>query len=328
MIGGSAGALDGVREIVAGLPSSFPATVLVVLHLAPGAPSRLPAILDAAGPLPARHARHGERLPEGVVLVATPDRHLVVHEDVVHLSRGPRENRHRPAVDALFNSAARWHGPEVVGVVLSGALDDGAAGAAAIAAQDGTVIVQDPDEAKVSGMPSAAAASVRRALVTPVSEIPALLERLVAGTPDGPPSPPAPLLEWESGNVDPSRSSVRPAIPGSPAALGCPDCHGGMLESETADGVPHYICHVGHSWSPESLMAAQHEASESALYGAAAKLVEEAIVLRQFADRGRGDGDPARADDLEAKAARAEERARQIQAMVEHPANGHSGRAG
>jgi len=325
VIGGSAGALEGVRQIVAALPASLPATVLVCVHLAPRSTSRLPQILDAAGALPARHPTPGERLTSGVVLVAAPDRHLVVHDDVVHLSRGPKENRHRPAVDALFNSAARWHGPMVIGVVLSGALDDGAAGAAAIAAQDGTVIVQDPDEARVAGMPSAAAAAVRRARITPVARIPALLQELTADAADASPEQApelVPLLAWESENVDPSIPASRPPMPGTPIALGCPDFHGGMFESTGAQGVPHYLCHVGHSWSPVSLMAAQHEASEAALYGAAAKLLEEAMVLRQLADRRRGDPDTSTTAELQANADRAEGRARRIQAMLETATNG------
>jgi two-component system chemotaxis response regulator CheB len=208
-------------------------------------------------------------------------------------------------------------------VILSGALDDGAAGAAAVAAQDGVVVVEDPARARIAAMPSAAARAVRRARVTPVSRIPALLEELAVGAAQPRPAPrPGPLLEWESVNVDPSTVAARPAIPGAPAALGCPDCHGGMFESASAEGVPHYVCHVGHSWSPESLMAAQHEASEAALYGAAAKLLEEALVLRELADRRRDDGDAAGAAELESKADHAAARAQRIQAMLEAPTSG------
>jgi two-component system chemotaxis response regulator CheB len=232
-------------------------------------------------------------------------------------------------VDALFNSAARWHGPDVIGVVLSGALDDGAAGAASIAAQDGVVIVQDPGEARLAGMPSAAATAVRRARVSPVAQIPALLQELAVETADPRPAPPpGPLLEWESENVDPSTAASPTTIPGAPVALGCPDCHGGMFESASAEGVPHYVCHVGHSWSPESLMAAQHEASEAALYGAAAKLLEERMVLRQLAVRRRGEGDAAGAAELESMAGHAASRAQRIQAMLESPAQEGTSGAG
>ena len=317
VIGGSAGATGPLREIVAGLPSSLAAPVLVCLHLAPGARSRLPELLDAAGPLEARHPRHGEALTAGSILVAPPDRHLVVHDGVVHLSKGPRENRHRPAVDALFNSAARWRGPDVIGVVLSGALDDGAAGAAAIAAQDGTVVVQDAEEARIADMPLAALRAVRRARVSASRDVAALLDRLVT-QPAQPSERPAPdqLVTWESENVDSSAVRPQPEIPGTPAALGCPDCHGGMFEAQASQGPPHYVCHVGHSWSPDSLMHAQRQASEASLYGAAAKLLEEATVLRRLAAYHEESGGHDAARDLEARASRAEDHARQVEEMM------------
>jgi two-component system chemotaxis response regulator CheB len=317
VIGGSAGALAPLRQIVASLPASFPAAVLVCLHLAEGSTSRLPEILRAAGALSARHPRHGERLESGTILVAPPDRHLVVNDGVVQLSRGPKENRQRPAVDTLFNSAALSHGPDVIGVVLSGALDDGAAGAASIAAQDGTVIVQDPEEAQVSSMPLAAARAVRRARVTPAADVAALIEALVAGDSyQGRPPPVGPVLRWESENVDSTSAAAPRPVPGTPAALGCPDCHGGMFETVSPGGLPHYVCHVGHSWSPESLVAAQRQSSEGALYAAAAKLLEEVTVLRRIAESRRTEQDSSVAGDLETRAEEAERQAQQIQAML------------
>jgi two-component system chemotaxis response regulator CheB len=283
VVGGSAGALEPLTEIVAGLPADLPATVLVALHVAPGTPSALPRVLDRAGPLPARHPRSGEALRPGQILVAPPDHHLVVRDDAVHLSRGPRENRHRPAIDALFNSAARWHGPAVVAVVLSGALDDGAAGAAAIAAQEGAVIVQDPAEARVSGMPQAALTMVRRARTVPAGRIAPLLVDLTRRPGVHSSEPASALLDWEDANMTagPDTSHDRP--PGAPAALGCPECQGGMFETTAGSGGLHYLCHVGHSWSPETLINAQREASEGALYNAASKLLEEAAVLERVA---------------------------------------------
>jgi two-component system, chemotaxis family, protein-glutamate methylesterase/glutaminase len=317
VVGGSAGAVEPLREIVAGLSDPFPAPILVTLHLAPGSHSRLPQVLAGIGPLPVRHPRHGEPLEPGVIFVAPPDRHLVVHEQVAYLSRGPKENRHRPSVDVLFNSAARWHGPGVIGVVLSGALDDGVAGATAIAAQDGTVIVQDPDEARIIAMPTAAARAVRRAQLAPAGDIAGLLDALVdgsAGSSNGP--APDPLVRWESENVDSTDVQARTNVPGSPVALGCPDCGGGMFESVSPGGTPYVTCHVGHSWSPESLMDAQREATESSLYAAAAKLHEESMVLRRLADlRRRTDGE-AEAAGLETLASQAENQAQQIESMV------------
>jgi len=316
VIGGSAGAHAPLREIVAGLPSDLSAPVLVTVHLAAGARSRLPQMLDAAGPLRAQHARHGDPLEPGTILVAPPDRHLVVHDDVAYLSRGPRENRHRPAVDPLFTTAARWHGPAVVGVVLSGALDDGAAGAAAIAAQDGVVIAQDPEEALIPTMPQAAAGAVRRARVMSSRGIAPVLDELTS-QPLGAASKPEPdaFTKWETENVDPTRVQPRTETVGEPSAISCPECNGGMFEASLADASLRYICHVGHSWSPETLMEAQREVSEESLYGAAAKLLEEATVLRRVVQFQEHLSEQEAAA-LAARARQADEQAHQIQALL------------
>jgi two-component system chemotaxis response regulator CheB len=317
VIGGSAGGLDALRQLVAGLPPDFDAPILVVLHLAPHSESALAEILSRAGPLPAARATHNDPLVPGRILVAPPDRHLVVHRDSVHLSNGPRENRHRPAVDPLFATAARWHGPAVIGVVLSGVLDDGAAGAAAIAAQDGVVVVQDPEDAQCAGMPTAALRAVRRAQTARAREIGPLLARLVREPAVGTSPHVSDLVAWEVSNVD-GKSAAGIAPPrGVPAALGCPECQGGMFEV-SADAEVHYVCHVGHSWSPESLIDAQREASEAALYNAASKLLEEAAVLRRLAALGDNGETPQRSDRgaLVSQAERAEQRAAEIRDMI------------
>ena len=155
-VGTSAGGVQALQELVAQLPPELPASVLVVLHLMPHAHSVLADILDRAGPLPATPAREGERLERGHVYVAPPDFHLLLRGDAVHLSAGPRENGHRPAIDTLFHSVARAYGPRAIGVVLSGTLDDGTDGLRMIKEHGGATVVQDPEDAAYPEMPASA----------------------------------------------------------------------------------------------------------------------------------------------------------------------------
>ncbi|HEX2805040.1 MAG TPA: chemotaxis protein CheB [Kineosporiaceae bacterium] len=181
VVGASAGGVEALRILVAGLPENLPALVLVVLHQPAGGRSALPRILARAGPLPTSHAVHGQALKVAHITIAPPDQHLLVHEDTTALSDGPTEHHHRPAVDPLFRSAARWHGNRVIGVVLYGGLNDGAAGAAAIALRGGVILVQDPDDAAHSSMPRATLAAVPHAAIVPAAELGYWITRLVSG---------------------------------------------------------------------------------------------------------------------------------------------------
>jgi len=169
--------------------------VLTVLHLPPGGTSALADILDRAGPLPAAPARHGEPIEPGRVYVGPPDHHLLVQDDWIALSRGPTENGHRPAVNALFRSAAVGRGRRVIGVVLSGVLDDGAAGLAAIKSRGGLAIVQDPDDAAYDGMPESALRAVQADQVLPADAIGGSLSELVRADPGSAPSPEVSTLQ-------------------------------------------------------------------------------------------------------------------------------------
>ena len=309
VIGASAGGVEPMRQLIADLPPDLPAAVLIVVHIPTATESALPKLLDRLGPLPARHPREGEELQGGVVLVAPPDRHLVVRDGRVHLSSGPRENRQRPAVDPLFRSAALAYGPGVVAVVLSGALDDGSVGAAIVAAQDGTVVVQDPAEARVSGMPRAALTAVRRARAAPAAALATLVVDALGASAGQPPPTPE---EEEKGRPAMAGGPTEVTANGVPAALGCPECQGGMFESAAQETVS-YRCHVGHSWSAHSLLEAEREAVEGAIYNASSKLLEMAAVHRRLAEL-RGDG-AGREEHLRAAAA-AEDRARRIEELA------------
>jgi two-component system, chemotaxis family, protein-glutamate methylesterase/glutaminase len=167
VIGASAGGVETLKRVVGGLPADLPAAVCIVLHIAPDSPSLLGQILARAGALPCHAAYEAESLHKGAILVAPPDRHLMVEDEHVYLSVGPRENGHRPAADVLFRSAAAAKGARVVGVILSGTRGDGALGLAAVKAAGGATIVQDPDEALYPGMPTSALARVAPDAVVP-----------------------------------------------------------------------------------------------------------------------------------------------------------------
>ncbi len=285
MLGASAGGVEALREVVAGLPAALPAAVLVVLHTPAGYESALAAVLNRCGPLRAETARHGAPLVPGRIYVAAPDHHLLVRHNRMLLSRAPKQNRVRPAVDALFRSAARWHGDRTVAVVLSGTLDDGAAGLAAVDAAGGACLVQDPADAMFPGMPEAALAVVSGAEACPASALAGRIEALVAEPltePAGPFTDPDLVVETDMAEnlpLTPPRDS-----PGVPVAISCPDCTGGMNQVQIGAAL-HYTCHIGHVWSPQTLLAAQRDKVEQALWTAVSMLEEQAKIHDELAVR-------------------------------------------
>ncbi|SRR6266436_461463 len=178
VVGASAGGVKALVTVVRSLPKDLPATIFMVLHIPAEVPSVLPDILSRSGPLVAVHAVDGAAIEYGQIYVAPPDHHLLVERGKMRVVRGPRENRSRPAVDPLFRSAASAYGPRVVGVVLTGALDDGTAGLLAVKRRGGVAIVQDPDEALYPDMPASAVTSVAIDYILPLSDIGPLLVRL------------------------------------------------------------------------------------------------------------------------------------------------------
>lgn len=265
VIGGSAGGLDALRGLLGGLPADLPAAVFVVIHQLAEHRSRLPEVLNRCGSLTAELAIHGHPIVPGRIYVAPPDNHLLVSRGVIGVVRGPKENGHRPAIDPLFRSAANAYGARVVGVVLSGALDCGAAGLSLVKARGGVALVQDPEDAQVPSMPSNAIRYTSVDRIAPASD----LGRLI--------------VEFVREPFDASVAAAQ-ASPGAEhrADVVCPLCQGSMVES-LVGSVPQVRCHVGHAFTFEGLMQAQRESLESALWAGVRALEESARLARRAA---------------------------------------------
>jgi two-component system chemotaxis response regulator CheB len=284
VIGASAGGVEATAALVRGLPADFPAAVFVVVHFPANVRSVLPRILERAGPLPAAHARDGESIEPGRIYVAPPDLHLLLDAGAVRLVRGPKENNARPAIDPLFRTAARAYGTRVIGVILTGTLDDGTAGLMAIKKRGGLAVVQDPADAMFDGMPRNAIENVTVDDVVPLAALPDALARLVREPAPAAEEPMDGKLEYESridrqagANDDVGRS-------GDPSDFTCPECHGTLWEVREADLI-RFRCRVGHAYSADTLMVEEEVALEAALWSALRSLEESAALSRRLAAR-------------------------------------------
>jgi two-component system chemotaxis response regulator CheB len=275
-IGGSAGSLGAMFASVAGLPPDFAGNVFVVSHIGSHR-SHLPELLSRIGPLPARHAEDCEPIRSGIIYVAPPDRHMLVYPGAIRLSRGPRQHFTRPAIDPLFRSVARSFGPRVVGVVLSGAGNDGAVGLREIQQAGGLTVIQHPAAALYPDMPRNAAGAVRPDHIAKLDELAPLLVRLAAG------------------KVEiPARRAVEEGSAMSeqferPVALTCPECGGAMRR--TGDGpTAEFRCHTGHYFGAGEVAEGQRSALEEALVVAVRVLNERVELCRQMRESARSAG--------------------------------------
>lgn len=304
--------MEALRRLAETLPAALPAAVFVVLHVPPTDTSVLPDILKRAGQLPARHASDGEPIVAGRIYVAPPDFHLQLEPGGVRVDRGPRENGHRPAVDTLFRSAANAFGARVLGVVLSGTLDDGSAGLRAIKGAGGLAVVQDPDEAIYRDMPANALAYAGPHHCLPVSEIGELIASVAHA--EGP-------VTREESMEDTHREyeSIEEATAdlGPPTALTCPEC-GGALWDVTEGGLVRFRCHVGHSYSASSVLAQQADDLERSLWTAVRALQERAAMARRIATRMRARPASSSGRRLEEQARKAEQDADRIRGVISH----------
>ncbi|SAK85623.1 chemotaxis protein CheB [Caballeronia catudaia] len=284
VIGASRGGFQGLKVLVSQLPADLPAAVFIVLHIGRHA-SVLPDLLTGWGPLTARYATHGEAVQRGTIRVAPPDRHLVLSEGRVWLNDGAKENFARPAADPLFRSAAMEYGARVVGVVMSGDLDDGAAGLANIRAQQGFAIVQNPADCESPGMPRAALESCGADLLCSEHELSRCIQAAVKGTKAESVWKEAEMskrvFEQEariaaSGIADPETLDEV----GVRSALTCPDC-GGALWRIKDDRPMRYRCHTGHAFTGLSLEDGIESRTEEAVWSAIRAVHERVIFARE-----------------------------------------------
>lgn len=322
VIGGSAGGIDALRSVVRSLPEDLPAAVCVVVHVPPFSVSRLPEILTRDASLPATHARDGEPVEIGRIYVAPPDQHLLVRDGAVALSRGPRENHSRPAIDPLFRSAARDYGSRVLGVILSGALYDGTIGLAAVKARGGIAIVQDPDEAAVPSMPRNALKQVEADFILPAARIGDELTRLVrqaigkAGN-ETMVDDEEQILQMIERDFSSLARNEHKAVR---TVYTCPDC-GGVLWQSGREAGGGFRCHVGHSYAPEALIGPKSEEVEAALWACVRLLKEKATLIRQAAARSLAGGHGEIAGRIDEQALLDERRADVIRELLESSPN-------
>ena len=319
VIGASSGGIEALRVLVGDLPKDFAASIFIVVHMGPGSPGILHQILNRAGNVKAIDPSDGQEIQPGRIYVAPPDRHLILEPGKICLSRGPKENRFRPAVDPLFRSAAQVYGPRVIGVILSGGLDDGTAGLWAIKKLGGTTVIQDPDDALFPSMPANALRYVSVDYSVPIRDLGTLLMRLTEIDADEKWRYDVPEhldIEVRIAKQDPALDlDVRQIWEKS--SYTCPECHGVLLQLTEA-GRERFRCHTGHAFSTDGLLASLTESIEEALWNAI-RNVEESVLLMRHLARHLKDLDPPAAKEFLNKAEEAQRRSELVrQAVMSH----------
>jgi two-component system chemotaxis response regulator CheB len=317
VVGASAGGLDPLRTILEPMPPDLQAAIFIVTHLSPLSPGLMPQILQKSTLLEVIAAEDGNPIVPGRVYVAPPDRHLLLEPGRTRLTRGPKENRQRPAIDVLFRTAARAYGARVAAVVLTGRMGDGTTGIHVIKHEGGVVIVQDPQDAEYPSMPESAMSTGLVDVVLPAREIPAKLVELVREP-------------WEA--IEPARSkSVSQESPkpegekmsqeederekGKPSQFTCPDCNGTLWEYEDGD-MFRFRCRVGHAYSGDGMRTGYNESVESALWSAVRSLEESAALEESLASKAEWRGDHHSAENFRQIAKDRQEQAAVIRSML------------
>jgi two-component system, chemotaxis family, protein-glutamate methylesterase/glutaminase len=315
VIGASAGGVRVLLDLAAALPADFAACVLVVLHVGAHR-SVLPELMGARGALPARHPLDGEALQRGMIFIAPPDQHMLIDGERIRLTRGPKENHARPAIDPLFRTAALAHGARVIGVVLSGRLDDGTAGLQSIKQCGGLAVVQDPLDAEQPEMPGSANTHVDVDACVPAAQLAQTLVSLVdAPFIASPQAAPSRIVLDQAVSVGRGDPMEHLQALGQPSRFSCPECAGVLWE---LDGTRprRYRCHTGHGFTLRSLAYTQKVGTDEALWGAMRALQEREAVLRTLEQADEADADGRVGEALIDEANRTGENAERLRKMI------------
>jgi two-component system, chemotaxis family, protein-glutamate methylesterase/glutaminase len=289
VIGTSAGGSIVVPELLAQINPDLNVVVLVVIHMGKRSVGDMfVKRLQKQTALKCKLATHGEIVKKGYVYVSRPDHHLMLSKNKIVLGKGPMENRYRPSVDALFRSAAAAHDHRVIGIILTGMLEDGAAGLVAVKRSGGTCIVQDPNEAQYPDMPNAALNNIKPDFVIPITEMGSAIEKVIRKPPRKA-SIPADVKEEAAiservligiGNLEQIAKH---------SLYSCPDWGGGLWQMD-ANGVTRYRCHVGHAFTEDGLAVTMQANTETALWTAMRIIEERKNLLQSLAAKEKAKG--------------------------------------
>jgi len=285
VIGASAGGFEAIKTIIRNLPPDFQPPIFIVWHMSPDVNGIMPHVLNKENTIYAAHALAGEIIKPNRIYVAPPDHHLLIEDSTLRLTHGPKENHFRPAVDPMFRSASYTYGNRVIGIVLSGGLDDGTAGLWRIKHGGGVAIVQDPHNAEVPSMPENALREVAVDYCVPVDEMADLLVKLSATKPDVTINP---VIDEKTkieigiaaGDNGYDRASLNI---GELSPMTCPECHG-VLSKITDGALTRYRCHTGHAFSIDTLLSLVTEKIEENLYNALSGIEESMMLLNHIGD--------------------------------------------
>jgi two-component system chemotaxis response regulator CheB len=319
VVGASAGGVTALTQLIESLPKDFLASIFVVLHVPPYSPSNLPAILSRVSSLKAIHPKDGDQVKPGRICIAPPDHHMLLEGDRILIKKGPEENRFRPSIDALFRSAAYVYGPRVIGIVLSGLLNDGTSGLWSVKRLGGITIIQKPGDANFPSMPLNVLEYVKVNYTVPASKMGEILGRLTNEKASKKPNISKQEMESLKMEVIISKQDNAFAMgimnEGELTPFTCPECHG-VLVRLLEDKFIRFRCHTGHAYTASSLLADLTKSVEETLWQSMRGLEETTLLLKQIGVHFKKQGNEAAAGIFLRKADMTTKRARVIHDSV------------